>query len=274
MTQEKLNEYILQYIKEDKTKSAIMLTGDWGTGKSHYILNNMVPFLMHEENGKHESIIVSLYGLKETLEISRSIYMECRAKFLKNKSEKLATGMFIGKTVIKGLAGRFGFDFSQADEDMTQLYESVNLSGKLIVLEDLERSSINILDVLGYVNSLTEQDDVKVLLVANENEIIKKETKTRKNEKGKDESYQDYTEETEKYLRIKEKTVSDTIHFEEDWESATKQIIEMFNNETLNRFANSETAKDVSEIMFLCSSYNLRSFIFACQKTVDIYQCR
>ena len=38
--------------------------------------------------------------------------------------------------------------------------------------EDLERSSIDIIEVLGFVNNLVEQDGVKVLLVANEEEII------------------------------------------------------------------------------------------------------
>ncbi len=33
MTNEELNSYILHYLTKDKTNSAIMLTGDWGTGK-------------------------------------------------------------------------------------------------------------------------------------------------------------------------------------------------------------------------------------------------
>ena len=55
---------------------------------------------------------------------------------------------------------------------MKELYESVDFSGKLIILEDLERTNIGILKLLGYVNNLVEQDGVKVLLVANEEEII------------------------------------------------------------------------------------------------------
>ena len=47
-----------------------------------------------------------------------------------------------------------------------KVYASVNLTGKLVVLEDLERSGIDILEVLGYVNNLVEQDGVKVLLVS------------------------------------------------------------------------------------------------------------
>lgn len=60
MTFEKLNKYILHYIEDDKTKSAIMLTSPWGTGKSYYIQNELRPFLEDEKNGKHKCIVVSL----------------------------------------------------------------------------------------------------------------------------------------------------------------------------------------------------------------------
>lgn len=34
MTIDEMNKYILHYLKADKTHSAIMLTGAWGSGKS------------------------------------------------------------------------------------------------------------------------------------------------------------------------------------------------------------------------------------------------
>ena len=45
MTTKELNDYILNYLKNDKTQSAIMLTAPWGTGKSYYIQNILKPFL-------------------------------------------------------------------------------------------------------------------------------------------------------------------------------------------------------------------------------------
>ena len=41
MTHQYLNPYILHYLTEDKTKSAIMLTAPWGSGKSFYIQNEL-----------------------------------------------------------------------------------------------------------------------------------------------------------------------------------------------------------------------------------------
>ena len=171
MTYQNLNQYILHYLTEDKTKSAIMLTAPWGSGKSFYIQNELKPFLEKEENGSHKCLVVSLYGLKELSEISKVLYLESRAKFLNNNSEKMEAGKLATKTILKGVTSFLGIDLSHSDEDMQKLFESIDLSGKLIILEDLERSGIDILEVLGYVNNLVEQDGVKVLLVANEEAI-------------------------------------------------------------------------------------------------------
>lgn len=71
MTNGDLNQFILHYLTKDKTHSAIMLTGSWGTGKSYYIQNVLVPFLK-EGHGK-ECVTVSLYGLKSISEVSKNI---------------------------------------------------------------------------------------------------------------------------------------------------------------------------------------------------------
>lgn len=76
MTYQDLNQYIFHYLTEDKTQSAIMLTAPWGTGKSFYIQNELKPFL--KENGNHDCVVVSLYGLKDLAEISKSIYLDLR----------------------------------------------------------------------------------------------------------------------------------------------------------------------------------------------------
>lgn len=89
MTYHELNQYILHYVTEDKTKSAIMLTAPWGTGKSYYIQNELKPFLEKEENGKIKCLIVSLYGLKDLFEVSKALYLESRIRLLNNTSEKV-----------------------------------------------------------------------------------------------------------------------------------------------------------------------------------------
>lgn len=262
-----LTEYIKHYLEKDKTRSAIMLTGGWGTGKSYYIQNELTPALQREK--ANECITISLYGLRSVSEISKSIYLELRAKFLQSRNETTATGRLIAKTIVKGLINRFGINLSTSQDEMQKLYESIDLSGKLIILEDVERSQIDILELLGYVNNLVERDGVKLLLVVNEDEITKSISVKENPENNKDSALPANT--TKQYLAIKEKTVSDTIPFEGNCYAAVQQIIRSYNNPILSRFADKSSAENICNIMSLCKNYNLRSFIFACQKSVDIF---
>lgn len=281
MTNDELNKYIQHYIEKDKTGRAIMLTGPWGIGKSYYIRNGLIPFLSKPENGKHSCIVVSLYGLSSLAEVSKAIYLEARMKKLSFKSEAGKAAVLTGKTVLKGVASFFGVDLSVDANSLQELYESIDLSGKLIILEDVERTEIDVLQILGYVNNLVEQDGVKVLLVTNEDEIAQfepiKEENSEKEEaalfidKVTEHKNRKFTQETIRYLEIKEKTVGDTIHFWGDIQSAVKQIISSFNNRIIQTFNNDECPRDILDIMAHMQSFNLRSFIFACQKAVDIY---
>lgn len=276
MTNDELNEYIKHYLEKDHTGRAIMLTGAWGTGKSYYIKNSLVPFLAKPDNGAHKCIVVSLYGISEISEISKTIYLEARVKSALLESEAAKATILTGKTVVKGVASFFGIDLTVKEQDLQQLYESIDLSGKLVIFEDVERTSIDLIQFLGYVSSMTEQDGVKVLLVANERELIRYEPITQTDNTNKtvaiQQSKRTYTAETEKYLKVKEKTIEDTIAFRGDFETAIREIVDTFNNITIKRFSFDPHIKNIIDIMKLKRNFNLRSLLFACQKTVDIYE--
>ena len=284
MTNKELNLYIQHYIEKDKTGRAIMLTGAWGTGKSYYIKKDLVPYLAKTENGAHSCIVVSLYGLNNTSEISKAIYLEARLKGIKDKIETEAgkATVLVAKTLLKGVTSFFGIDLNTDENSLEGLYQSIDLSGKLIVLEDVERSNIHILEILGFVNNLVEQDNVKVMLVANEDEIMKYDY-VEKSEKEKTQTdivvghkqsgsilIKRCTKDTIRYLETKEKSIGDTIRFEGNPEAAIVEIIKSFDNKKLQQFATSECAEDIAALMFISSSKNLRSIIYACQKTEDI----
>lgn len=230
--------------------------------------------------------MISLYGLEDISEISKSIYMELRMKSVIKDSEMLTTGKIVVKTVIKNVFGKFGIDTNMSDDDLQNVYSSVDLDGKLLIFEDLERSHIEIIKLLGYINNLVERDGVKVLLVANENEILNKQLETisynleelvssflENNIKEDKENSVPEDVQVQKYLRIKEKTISDTIYFESDYFEAIKNIIGIFRNEKLQTMVDKD--KDIiDELVSMIKGYchkNFRTFIFATQKTVDIF---
>ena len=278
-----LNNYIKHYLEEDKTHTAIMLTGEWGSGKTYYVENVLAPSLKNE-NKKNRCIVISLYGFENISDISKSIYMELRMKTLEKNSEVKATGKLIAKTIVKGVAGIFGIDANMSEDDLQNLYSSIDLSDKLLVFEDLERSNIELTKLLGYINNLVERDGVKILLVANENEILNKTTETfnfdfatllttsTKNS-DKEDNPQNIPENIQKYLRIKEKTVSDTICFESNYYEAVKNILATFDNKKVNGISNEddEVIEELASMVRGVCHKNLRTFIFATQKTVDIF---
>ncbi len=288
MTSSELNEYIKHYLDADKTKSAIMLTGSWGSGKSHYINNDLVPFLTKEDDSK--CVVVSLYGLTDLSEVSKGIYLDMRLKAIQKvkksskvgkffekatsslpkSKEAVAGGGLVAKTLIKGVTGLWGIDLSASGDDLQKLYESVDLSGKLIILEDIERSHIDILELLGYVNNLVEQDGIKVLLVSNEAELLEYEEISSEEDTVKKVLPKVLTKESMQYLKTKEKTVSDTITFTGDYPSAIRNIIDGFKDENLSLFLEEKYIQEVHELLVLSKNGNLRTFIYACQKTADI----
>lgn len=270
MTYNELNEFILNYLEYDITGRAIMLTGGWGSGKSYYVKNTLKPFL---EEKKHKCAIVSLYGLTNVSEISKAIYLELRTIKKEPESESGNTakvvGKIVGKTLINGLISKIGFEIGDiSDEDIQKVYDSIDLSGKLIVLEDIERTQIDIIELLGYINNMCENDGVKVLLVTNENEIIQFEL-NKIEEKGKKLYKKIYSEKAKKYLKAKEKTISDTLVFNADTQQTLNSIIKKFQNDDLNKIKHSIITPDRSLYNFGITNY--REVIVACQKSCDIY---
>ena len=276
MTDLEYNVYIQNYLDNDKTKSAIMLIAPWGMGKSHYIQNSLIPHL--EKDGAKRCVVVSLYGMNDIKDISKAIYLEIRAKAISCAGEKFEAGKIVGKTILKGVLSKVGIDLSLEEQDLEKLYSSIDLTNRLIILEDLERSGISIKQVLGYVNNLVEQDGAKVLLVANEKEIKQYEPTISKDKDGKEVTKWVYTTETEEYLKIKEKTVSDTILYLCDYDQAIENILRMFSDynirlslEDKNKQGKPIIVTEIKDIMGTLKEYNLRSLIFGCQKTVDIF---
>ena len=287
MNTQELNEYIKNYLQNDKTQRAIMLTAPWGSGKSYYVKYELCPYLLKY---KLDYAVVSLYGLKDIKDLNKNLYIELRTKKTKtvkfingisnkccknNSKEVMSTGKLIGKTIVKGIASFFNVNLDVSDHDLERLYRSIDLRNKLIIFEDVERSGIDLIEFMGYVNNIVEQDGIKVLLVVNEYEILKYHEI--QNEDTKKIEYI-LTDEAENYLRIKEKTVCDTIQFTCDYYSSIKNIVEQFSDNIYfdemlkekDRYGKVLVIKEIEKQMIDYCCRNYRSLLFACQKTHDM----
>lgn len=261
MNYDEMNDFLERYVKEDISGTAVLLSGGWGTGKSFYVKNELKSFLKKRKIG---SIILSLYGLSEVSQIYKYLYFELRMKtFEGKKNEIFTTGRAILKGATNSLLGIADINFDISDDELKKIYQSVNLKNKLVVLEDLERTSIPIDEVLGLVNELTENNNVKVLLVANEDYILK--------EISDDLSEEKIT--NSKYTEIKEKTIGDTISLSQPLNSTILEILSKYDSGILSDLINNDDSlvEYLKTIVINNYSANLRTFKYAIQKAVDIF---
>ena len=95
---EELVDSILDYVKADYTDYAIMINGEWGSGKT-YFWNNKIRNKIDNlnVNGKKLSTIyMSLYGISNLEDISKKIFIETSQhmdkgmkKFMSSRDKKI-----------------------------------------------------------------------------------------------------------------------------------------------------------------------------------------
>lgn len=259
MDNSKINKTIHSYATSKNYEGAIMLTAEWGAGKSYYLQNELIPYL--KEHGI-KTLVISLHGLKSDFEISKAIYIEyllskdkkeiVKGKISKSKkNNSVATHTaFAVKTIVKGVASFFNVDLSCSEEELEKLYNSIDLSNTLLVFEDVERSKMEVDELLAFVNNLVEYDHVKAVLITHE-EALKKQN-------------------PEKYRIIKEKTVGDTLLFFGDPVNAIDNMFGRFNKEMIGAFLKKQNINSSLSIEIITNinsgSINLRSILFGLEK--------
>ena len=174
---DELVESILDYIRKPYTDHAIMINGEWGSGKT-YFWNNKVRSKIEstEINGRrYRTIYMSLYGISNLDDISKKIFMEMNPNINKSIKKILdARNMSsIPEYVKTGLDMANAFGVMQANEkiDFSKFFE---MDDKVLCFDDLERANVDVIDVLGYINNFVEHDHIKTIIICNEKELSKK----------------------------------------------------------------------------------------------------
>ena len=174
---EELVESILDYIRADYTDYAIMINGEWGSGKT-YFWNNKIRRKIDTMrlNGKqYTTIYMSLYGISNLEDISKKIFIETTQlmdknlrKYMDEHEEK--TIPEYAKTGID-MANLFGI----AQNDNKINYEEFFATDdKVLCFDDLERANVDVIDILGYINNFVEHDHIKTIIICNEKELSTK----------------------------------------------------------------------------------------------------
>ena len=215
MNDEQIVNEIKNYMS-NPLKYALLLNGSWGCGKTYFVKNKL---------DKFDTIYVSLYGLSNLSNLTFQVLykmtegqmLSVENKFIKSISKiikpfKKKVNAKVVNTASSMFVSYIESKINVPIQSIVEMLSNVDLKNKLIILDDLERSVIPIDEVLGFINTMVEHNSIKVLLVANEDEITDKDG----------------------YLKTKEKLVYQTIQYKPDLNSVFFEVIKEDNKTILN----------------------------------------
>ena len=171
-----LIESIEEYVRKPYTDYAVMINGEWGSGKTHFWNNKLRKRIevIKNKNGKsYKTIYISLYGINSIEEISKKIFLETNpvlTKTLKKFAEH-TDGNIIPEYVKTGVDIANLYGTMQVDGGRIDFAKMFTTDDKVLCFDDLERANIDIIDILGYINNFVEHDGIKTILICNEKEL-------------------------------------------------------------------------------------------------------
>ena len=268
-----LVESILDYIRSDYTDYAIMINGEWGSGKTyfwnHKIRNRIENMTV---NGKKlTTIYMSLYGISNLEEISKKIFIETTQLMDKNLKKYMDSNgqTFIPEYAKTGLdmANFFGVTQNGDKIDYASFFST---DDKVLCFDDLERANVDVIDILGYINNYVEHDHIKTIIICNEKELstklkssnlemktfiatylLDKEDKLLTTDKPMvekiEETIENVFDKANDYERIKEKLIGETFEYAPEFTYIINGLLIRYeNNRDLIRFLRENTNLIVS----------------------------
>ncbi len=265
---EDLVESILDYIRSDYTDYAIMLNGEWGSGKTHFWNNKIRKKIESMQlNGKrYTTIYMSLYGISNLEEISKKIFIETTQLMDKNlrrfmEAHNQTTIPEYAKTGLD-MANFFGVTQNGDKIDYADFFST---DDKVLCFDDLERANVDVIDILGYINNFVEHDHIKTIIICNEKELstklkssnlemktfiatylLDKQGELNRADKPMVEKIQEKIEhvfdKANDYERIKEKLIGETFEYAPKFDYIINGILMRYEHDTeLIRFARENT---------------------------------
>lgn len=182
---ERINSIVKDYLQAPKTDYAIMISGEWGCGKTHYLHHGFKDLLSkinvppgdgdselkksfwNRDKGSssyYSPAFISLYGVSSVEDFEYKVFCGVNP-WASNRWFRLATKIG-GK-----IAGSKGISGDKSDVSAVTFISR----SKVLVFDDLERlceDRISVKEVLGLINSYAEHSHLKVIIVCNEKEYF------------------------------------------------------------------------------------------------------
>ena len=172
---EELIECICDYVRKPYTDYAVMINGEWGSGKTYFWNNKLRDRLesLSINGKKYKTIYISLYGINSLEEISKKIFIETNPMINKSLKKFVDTreGNLIPEYVKTGIDMANFYGTTQLSTNKVDFSNLFDVENKILCFDDLERANVDIIDILGYINNFVEHDGIKTILICNESEL-------------------------------------------------------------------------------------------------------
>ena len=221
-------EYLNYYLSLPHSPHyAMLISGPWGIGKTQLINE----FLRQKTLKTKKHVYMSLYGLSSIEEIDNALF-------------QAAFPLLGGKVAkITGQLAKAGLKYVGVDSgDLNIRDVMTKMNADLYIFDDLERCEAKLNKVLGYINQFVEHDGVKVIIVANEQEII--------DAKNKKDDSADYT-------RLREKLIGKTLVVQSAFDDAFAYFVSKIADVKTRQYVE-KNADEISAIYAQSGLNNLR----------------
>ena len=264
MSKKIIKNAISVYIQEEKSDYAVMLNGAWGSGKTYFVKNELIDYLQEEFNRKilyislfgisnidelYNNIALQVLNIKATETLDQKIKMNNPSYNDSNKKtifERSKISLWTG-ILNKGL--KIIPDNNVINSVVSEVNKNIISFNKYIfVFDDLERSTLKFDVLLGFFDQITDQNEIKAILICNESKIN-----------------------NEYYKEFKEKVIGLTIDYKSDINKDFDSVIEIYlKNEECRKYA-IEAKKEILHLFDIAETSNLRTLIFIFKRFEEIY---
>ena len=237
-------EELVYYCHECEPVGALLLSGEWGCGKTHLIEHELKDALADT------SVVlrISLFGMTLPEEIHVTVRREWMAEYCKIKGiDKVTEKIGQGKEWLSKMDFLPEWIRGIAKNDASVFFPiSKEMDGKevILVFDDLERCRMSSVDVLGVINDYCENQHYHTIIVANQAKIkgqreitkitgeiqqVSAESDTRKSENTKAVIKVDIPVQPDQaelsYAEIREKIIQRTVYYLPDYENIVHAVI-------------------------------------------------
>lgn len=282
---EKIIKSIQVYINENMSDYAIMINGAWGSGKTYFVKNELIPELEQDK----PVIYISLFGIKTIDDLVNvmslhilNIYSNERAQkranlngnsFRQINSRNISSTSKVTTTLMSLISKDLklvpkGEDTKAFVSDLQK--NSIKFNRYIFIFDDFERSIIDKIELLGFFDELVEQNNAKVIIVCNESKITNAREEKSANNAQQENNESDDKRLVDDYRLYKEKVIGLTVKYEANLYSVYETVLmkETNNDNTFSLLL--QYKNDILELFKITHSINIRTLMFTFKRFKEL----